>query len=475
MHVRSCWMKKKIILLSCFGVVLLALLGVLFWNQILDLLPIDQSGWKERDGYVCYLNEKGDPKTGWQELDGKQYYMAPENGAMVTGWLDLDGNTYYLDPAQGLQTGWLELPEGRYYLDETGNRQTGWLELDGIRYYFDSDGILRTDWLELPEGKYYLGTDGAMVTGWLEMDDGIRYFGADGVMAAGWLELDGATHYLADSGVQMTGWQTLDGNTYYLDAAQGLQTGWLELPEGRYYLDENGDRQTGWLELDGARFFLQEDGAAARGKLKIGEETFFFSSTGVQFYMVNRWNPIPAGYTVELKALPNGRLVAAECYDALVQMVADCTAAGCHPNVIDGNRTNDGQSALFAMRLKDYMQRGCSYGEAYALTAEAVAIPGTSEHQLGLAVDILDMYYPTKYIGDDNCLTWLQENCWKYGFIVRYPDEKNEITGIIFEPWHYRYVGVELAMELHELGLCMEEYIDMLTNDGTTCGGKHAA
>ena len=472
--VRIYGMKKKVLLGCLAAVILLAVAGLLFWNQILDLLPIDQSGWKERDGYVYYLNEKGDPKTGWLDVDGKRYYMAPENGAMVTGWLNLDGSRYYLGDDGVLLTGWRELENQKYYFDESGKMVVNWADIDGNRYYFGDEGNLQTGWMELSDAQYYFGDNGAMVTGWVELEDGIRYFGTDGVMTTGWLELDGARHYLADNGIQKTGWLELEGNTYYLDAVQGLQTGWLELPEGRYYLDETGNRQTGWLEQDGKRFFLQENGAAARGKLKIGEETFFFTSTGAQFYMVNRWYPVPKDYIVELKALKNGRLVAAECYDALVQMVADCTAAGCHPDVIDGNRTNYGQSSLFSMRLKDYMQRGCSYEEAYALTAEVVAIPGTSEHQLGLAVDILDMRYPKEYIGDDNCLIWLQENCWKYGFIVRYPNEKKEITGIIFEPWHYRYVGVELAMELKELGLCLEEYIDMLTNDGTTVGGKAA-
>ena len=61
-------------------------------------------------------------------------------------------------------------------------------------------------------------------------------------------------------------------------------------------------------------------------------------------------------------------------------------------------------------------------------------------------------------------------NCWDYGFIVRYPNNSSDITGIIYEPWHYRYVGLELAQEMKELGICLEEYLDMLTADGTTCG-----
>ena len=66
---------------------------------------------------------------------------------------------------------------------------------------------------------------------------------------------------------------------------------------------------------------------------------------------------------------------------------------------------------------------------------------------------------------------WLREHSWEYGFILRYPQGTTEITGIVYEPWHYRYVGQEMAAEIHELGITLEEYVDRLTNDGTTCGG----
>ena len=72
-------------------------------------------------------------------------------------------------------------------------------------------------------------------------------------------------------------------------------------------------------------------------------------------------------------------------------------------------------------------------------------------------------------------MEWLSENCWEYGFIVRYPDSKTHITGIMSEPWHFRYVGVELAMEMKDSGLCLEEYLDALTGDGSTCGNPDLA
>ena len=93
--------------------------------------------------------------------------------------------------------------------------------------------------------------------------------------------------------------------------------------------------------------------------------------------------------------------------------------------------------------------------------AKEIAVPGTSEHQLGLAVDLMDEDYP--YLNDHQANTgtqkWLMEHCHEYGFILRYPIGSTEITGIIYEPWHYRYVGVEIAQEIMNLGITLEEYL----------------
>ena len=116
------------------------------------------------------------------------------------------------------------------------------------------------------------------------------------------------------------------------------------------------------------------------------------------------------------------------------------------------------------------------------------AAPGTSEHQTGLCMDLITdemvglWNYGTetpdnpydKGFAETAAFEWLQENAHKFGFILRYPEDKTHITGIMGEPWHFRYVGIELAMEMKDSGLCLEEYLDNLTNDGTTCGNPDA-
>ena len=93
-------------------------------------------------------------------------------------------------------------------------------------------------------------------------------------------------------------------------------------------------------------------------------------------------------------------------------------------------------------------------------TARLIAVPGTSEHETGLAADIVTPSYQRLDAGyaGTKAARWLLENAASYGFVLRYPEDKTEITGIDYEPWHYRYVGVEAAKEIMAQGLCLEEY-----------------
>ncbi|MBR2000907.1 MAG: M15 family metallopeptidase, partial [Firmicutes bacterium] len=108
--------------------------------------------------------------------------------------------------------------------------------------------------------------------------------------------------------------------------------------------------------------------------------------------------------------------------------------------------------------------QGMSQADAEAKTATEIIEPGASEHKLGFAVDQVAKYY--KHLEDDQAETaenkWLLTNCTEYGFILRYPQGKQDITGIKYEPWHFRYVGEAAAREIMEQGICLEEYLDEL-------------
>lgn len=467
-------MKKKIILLVLL--VLLAVGGTLvgiFWDPIIDWLPIDQSGWDVLDnGGQCYLDEDGDPISGWQELEGNIYYFDPESFAMQIRWVNLEDGRYYLGDDGIRRTGWQTIDGQRYYLGDEGIMHTGWLEQDAGMMYLNDHGNPHAGWLELEDGTYYLDENYLRQYGWLELDENRYYLDEDGRLHTQWLELEEGTYYLGEDGIPQTGWQTIDDNVYYLGEDGIMHTGWLELDGLDYYLCGDGSRYTGWLEVDGNKYYLKEDGSAAKGMLVIDEQTYFFTSTGANIIMVNTWFKVPEDYDVELVELPNGKLSAAECYDELMKMIEDCTAAGCNPDIIGAHRTEGAQRSLFNNIYQEYKDKG--YADAWSRTLKRCAIPGTSEHHLGLAFDITDKRYPQRYTGADNAVEWLSEHCWEYGFIIRYPDSKTNITGIMSEPWHFRYVGMELAMEMKGSGLCLEEYLDALTGDGSTCGNPDA-
>ena len=167
--------------------------------------------------------------------------------------------------------------------------------------------------------------------------------------------------------------------------------------------------------------------------------------------LVNRWNPLPEDYEIQLAEVPGGQQVDARIYDALMELLNAATEAELGPIVVAGYRTQEKQQSIYDEKLQSYLDQGYSQEEAVAQTEQWVALPGTSEHQLGLAVDINGAVYAI--------YPWLQEHSWEYGFIFRYPAEKQALTGVANEEWHYRYVGKEAAQAIHEQGVCLEEYL----------------
>ncbi len=171
--------------------------------------------------------------------------------------------------------------------------------------------------------------------------------------------------------------------------------------------------------------------------------------------VVNRWNEIPEDFSVSLTEVSNGQKVDSRIYPYLQEMFEEMRADGIYPIVREGYRTAEEQERIFNEKVKTYRNEGYLKGKAERLAKEWVALPGTSEHQLGIAVDInADKEHST----NEEVYEWLAENAQKYGFILRYPQGKEEITGTAYEPWHYRYVGREAAEEIFNKQICLEEY-----------------
>lgn len=173
---------------------------------------------------------------------------------------------------------------------------------------------------------------------------------------------------------------------------------------------------------------------------------------GWELTLVNKWNPVPDDYEISLVQVPGGEKVDERIYKPLMDMLKDAENDGLDPVIASGYRTDKEQERLFDKKVSEYCNQGYSEKDAYELANMWVSVPGYSEHQLGLAVDINGSFY--------DIFLWLQENSYKYGFIFRYQGSKTDITGAAEEVWHYRYVGIEAAAEMYEQDLCLEEYVE---------------
>ena len=177
--------------------------------------------------------------------------------------------------------------------------------------------------------------------------------------------------------------------------------------------------------------------------------------------LVNKQNPVPSDFDVKLANI-NGSMYADErIINDIYKMIDAASEDGVDLMICSAYRSYDRQRTLFNNKINKLMDEGMTYLEAYKTGSMNVTVPGTSEHHLGLALDILTGSYTTMDdgFGDTEAGKWLAANAQDYGFILRYPKGKEDITGIVYEPWHFRYVGREYARDITSLGVCLEEYL----------------
>lgn len=407
--------------------------------------PEPKNGWETTDQGTFYYREDI-PLEGWQDIDGNRYHFA-EGGAMTTGWLDVGGSRYYLGTDGIPQTGWITVSGMSYRMGPDGAMITGWTDRDGIPCYLRADGTPATGWLDDGSERYYLDEKGTPVTGWSEIGGKHFYFQENGAMLSGWAQLEGRRYYFGADGSMITGLMNIDGKGYYFDTDGSLYSGWLTIEDKTYHFDADGIMAVGPREIDGA--------------------THYFNPHGVEVLLVNPWNYLPEGYDPELVKVETYYQMEVSAAAALDRLMADCRAAGHKPLLVSGYRTQADQILLYQRKVDYYLSLGWPEGYARTEAAKSLAIPGTSEHQLGLAADIIDSYYTQLDDAQADTATqqWLMEHCHEYGFILRYPNGTTDITGILFEPWHYRYVGEEMAREITDLGITLEEYLGAVVTE----------
>lgn len=193
------------------------------------------------------------------------------------------------------------------------------------------------------------------------------------------------------------------------------------------------------------------------------DNSALFEKSDWKLILVNKQHPIPDDYLFELTTIKGQMQCDVRVLDELNKMIEDAKNEGYKLKICSPYRDEEKQNKLFSKKINKYMKEGYSYMESYKLAAQTVTVPGTSEHEIGLAFDIVSTSYTAlnEGFGDTNEGQWLKNHCFEYGFVIRYPEGKEYITGIEYEPWHLRYVGVDAAEVIMNNNLCLEEFWDM--------------
>jgi D-alanyl-D-alanine carboxypeptidase len=197
------------------------------------------------------------------------------------------------------------------------------------------------------------------------------------------------------------------------------------------------------------------------------------------FFLINDENPLPEDFLPELEVIDftgsREFYLDARAAPFAVEMLAAAEDDGVILRVVSAYRSRQRQLENFNNYVARLVrEHGMSEDEAIVLTASQIALPGASEHNAGLAVDILSadwfLYHDdvTEEFERTPEFRWLIENSWRFGFILRYPRGKEDVTGFIYEPWHFRYVGIDIAEQMVNSGLTLEEYISLYPR----CSGK---
>jgi len=193
------------------------------------------------------------------------------------------------------------------------------------------------------------------------------------------------------------------------------------------------------------------------------EEKMTVDTTLWNLILVNPDNFLPEDHSFEKEQVQGNYYLDSRAAPFAKQMIADAKEEGIELQICSSIRDVELQTRLFNNKINDLIAEGYSEEDAKIKAATIVAVPGTSEHHTGLALDIVTPSYQRLNAGYENtdAAKWLKKNAAEYGFILRYPKDKTDITKIIFEPWHYRYVGREYAEFIMSEGICFEEFIEL--------------
>lgn len=214
--------------------------------------------------------------------------------------------------------------------------------------------------------------------------------------------------------------------------------------------------------LESWEAYQQGENRTEESQTQESSEDYVFDSSDWKLVLINKQHPIPEEYDFKLGTIKDNMQCDERIIEDLLLMLQAARNDGLNLVIQSPYRTLDRQEYNFNKRIKLYMAQGASYMDAYKTASQAITVPGCSEHEVGLALDITSDTHTdlTEAFSETPEGKWLAEHSSEYGFTLRYPSGKEYITSIQFEPWHFRYVGREAAMIMHDENICLEEFWD---------------
>lgn len=245
---------------------------------------------------------------------------------------------------------------------------------------------------------------------------------------------------------------------------EGLIFFWLSFAKsGVPITGKGGDTE----QKDTTTIMKGGEGSETAGK-KQKKAYSIYRKNPLNLVLVNKEHALDKSYNASLRTICNGRLQASKrLYRALVRMLHDAGEEGHHFWIASAWRSREKQQKLIEEDVRKERQRGASYEEALEETLQETMEPGHSEHETGLALDILcsgNINMDSSQEREPGNI-WLRKNCHRYGFILRYPEDKKKITGIRYEPWHFRYVGEKASKYMKKYNLTLEEFWEIISAD----------
>lgn len=269
----------------------------------------------------------------------------------------------------------------------------------------------------------------------------------------------------------------INGISIKMPSAAAIKNGYCLVPLSILERISHGlnivtDKNETTIQIEGKIFMIAKDFEVSY-ETDVTEYLEYIHSKDKYIYtLVNKQNPVDRTFPEDQDALieiPEEYRKTDVIYlhyiaeKALEAMMQDMFACGYNDTyVTSAYRRYDKQQQIFDKYVNDLVNQGMSHGNAYAEVLKDTALPGQSEHQTGLCVDLTTKTIVTvdNRFADTEVFAWLQDNAWKYGFVLRYPENKVNFTGYSYESWHYRFVGYDIAKIMHQTGLCYEEYLE---------------